>query len=49
VADDATRALLALGYNQAEAERAVRTVMESGAGGDVSTVVRGALGKLTGK
>lgn len=49
VADDATRALLALGYNQAEAERAVRAVMESGAAGDVSTVVRGALGKLTGK
>ncbi|MCA2989463.1 Holliday junction branch migration protein RuvA [Gemmatimonas sp.] len=49
VADDATRALVALGYNQPEAERAVRAVMESGAAGDVSTVVRGALGKLTGK
>jgi Holliday junction DNA helicase RuvA len=49
VADDATRALLALGYNQAEAERAVRAIMESGAAVDVSTVVRAALGRLTGK
>jgi Holliday junction DNA helicase RuvA len=49
VADDATRALVALGYNQPDAERAVRAVMESGAADDVSTVVRGALGKLTAK
>lgn len=49
VADDATRALIALGYNQVEADRAVRTVMDGGATGDVSVVVRAALGKLTGK
>lgn len=49
VADDATRALVALGYNQAEADRAVRTVMDGGTTGDVSVVVRAALGKLTGK
>ena len=48
VADDAIRALIALGYNQAEADRAVRAVLESG-GGDVSVVVRAALGKLTGR
>jgi Holliday junction DNA helicase RuvA len=40
---------VALGYNQPDAERAVRAVMESGAADDVSTVVRGALGKLTAK
>lgn len=49
VADDAIRALIALGYNQAEADRAVRAVLESGGGGDVSVVVRAALGKLTGR
>jgi holliday junction DNA helicase RuvA len=49
VADDAVRALLALGYNQADAERAVRAVLESGAGGDVSVVVRQALARLTAK
>ncbi len=48
VADDATRALVALGYAQAEADRAVRTVMEAG-GGDVSVVVRAALARLTAK
>jgi holliday junction DNA helicase RuvA len=48
VADDAIRALVALGYNQGDADRAVRAVLETG-GGDVSVVVRGALGKLTGK
>jgi Holliday junction DNA helicase RuvA len=49
VADDAIRALIALGYNQLEADRAVRTVMDGGAGGDVGSVVRAALGKLTAK
>jgi Holliday junction DNA helicase RuvA len=49
VADDSVRALIALGYNQAEADRAVRAVMDGGANGDVSTVVRAALVKLTGK
>jgi Holliday junction DNA helicase RuvA len=47
LADDAMRALMALGYNQAEADRAVRAVIESGAGSDVSTVVRAALARLT--
>lgn len=46
VADDATRALVALGYNQVDAERAVRAVLDSG-GGDVSVVVRAALARLT--
>jgi Holliday junction DNA helicase RuvA len=49
VADDAIRALIALGYNQLEADRAVRGVMDGGAGGDVGAVVRGALGRLTAK
>jgi len=49
VADDAIRALLALGYNQAEADRAVRSVMERTPGGNVSVVVRAALAALTGK
>jgi Holliday junction DNA helicase RuvA len=47
VGDDAIRALLALGYAQAEAERAVRGVVESGNGSDVSIVVRQALARLT--
>jgi Holliday junction DNA helicase RuvA len=49
MADDATRALIALGYNQLEADRAVRGVMDGGAGGDVGVVVRAALGRLTAK
>jgi len=49
VADDAIRALIALGYNQLDADRAVRGVMDGGAVGDVSVVVRGALGRLTAK
>ena len=49
VADDAIRALIALGYNQLEADRAVRGVMDSGGGADVGAVVRGALGRLTTK
>ncbi len=47
IADDATRALLALGYNQVEADRAVRGVMDAGGGSDVSVVVRQALARLT--
>lgn len=47
LADDAMRALMALGYNQVEADRAVRAVIDSGAGSDVSTVVRAALARLT--
>ncbi|MEO7521181.1 MAG: Holliday junction branch migration protein RuvA [Gemmatimonas sp.] len=47
VADDAVRGLLSLGYNQAEAERAVRAVVESGSGGgEVSGIVRAALARL---
>lgn len=49
VADDAMRALMALGYNQADADRAVRAVLEGGGTADVSSVVRGALAKLTGR
>ncbi|MCO4101012.1 MAG: Holliday junction branch migration protein RuvA [Gemmatimonas sp.] len=49
VADDAMRALMALGYNQADADRAVRAVLEAGGAADVSSVVRGALAKLTGR
>ena len=46
VADDAIRALLSLGYNQSEADRAVRAVVESGGTGDVSVIVRAALSRL---
>lgn len=49
IADDAIRALIALGYNQLEADRAVRAVMDGGGGADVGAVVRGALGRLTAK
>ena len=49
VSDDAMRALVALGYPTADAERAVRAVVEGGPGGDVSVVVRAALARLTGK
>jgi Holliday junction DNA helicase RuvA len=49
VADDAVRALVALGYSQIDADRAVRGVMEAGGGGDVSVLVRGALARLTSK
>lgn len=47
VSDDAVRALVALGYSQVDADRAVRSVVEGGATGDVSVVVRAALAKLT--
>ena len=49
VADDAVRALVSLGYNQLEADRAVRAVIDGGAGGDVSVVVRAALARVTAK
>ena len=49
VTDDAVRALIALGYNQLDADRAVRGVMDGGAGGDVGTVVRASLARLTAK
>lgn len=47
VADDATRALIALGYNMADADRAVRAVLDETRGADVSVVVRAALARLT--
>ncbi len=47
--DDAMRALVALGYSMVDADRAVRAVMEGGAQGDVSVVVRAALARLTAK
>lgn len=46
VADDAIRALLSLGYNQVDADRAVRGAVESGTTGDVSILVRAALTRL---
>jgi Holliday junction DNA helicase RuvA len=48
VADDAIRALLSLGYNQSEADRAVRAVVESGKSGETAVVVRAALARLAG-
>ena len=49
VSDDAVRALVALGYAQIDADRAVRSVVEGGSTGDVSVLVRAALSKLTSK
>jgi holliday junction DNA helicase RuvA len=45
--DDAVRALVALGYAQTDADRAVRAAIEAGSTGDVSVVVRAALARLT--
>ncbi len=45
--DDAVRALVALGYAQTDADRAVRAQIERDGAGDVPTLVRGALAKLT--
>jgi len=47
VADDAIRALIALGYNQLEADRAVRAVVDSGGGADVGAALRAAPARLT--
>lgn len=47
--DDAMRALVALGFAQADADRAIKAVLEAGSERDVSTVVRAALARLTGK
>jgi Holliday junction resolvasome RuvABC DNA-binding subunit len=46
---DASRALMSLGYPQAEAERAVKSVMDRGEARDVAAIVRAALGILTGR
>ena len=49
-ADDAIRALVSLGYTQAEAERGVRRALEDGAAGSpVPEVIRAALAKLGGR
>jgi len=45
--DDAVRALVALGYAQVDADRAVRGMIERDGAADVPTLVRGALAKLT--
>lgn len=45
--DDAIRALIALGYPQADADRTVRFVMQTEGKSDVSVLVRLALAKLT--
>ena len=47
-AEDATRALVSLGYNPGEAERAVRAVLEDGAGGGrtAAELIRLALAKM---
>lgn len=47
--DDAIRALVALGYSQPDADRAVRGAVADGASGDVSVTVRAALVRLTTK
>lgn len=49
IGEDATRALVALGYGQPDAARAVRAVLDAGGASDVSAVVRQALGRLTSK
>lgn len=45
--DDAIRALIALGYPQTDADRVVRSIMETEGKNDVSVLVRLALAKLT--
>jgi Holliday junction DNA helicase RuvA len=48
-AEDAIRALLSLGYNQVEAERAVATALDAGARGQPATeLIRRALAQVTG-
>jgi Holliday junction DNA helicase RuvA len=47
--DDAIRALVSLGYSMADAERAVRQVVdEQGAGAGAAELIRSALGKIRG-
>jgi Holliday junction DNA helicase RuvA len=47
--DDAIRALVSLGYSAADAERAVRQVVdEQGAGAGAADLIRSALGKIRG-
>ena len=47
IALDASRALVSLGYPQAEADRAVKSVMDRGDAKDVAAAVRAALAVLT--
>ncbi len=47
--DDALRALVSLGYTQAEAERAVRAALEDGAAGGPADLIRAALARIAGK
>jgi Holliday junction DNA helicase, RuvA subunit len=50
VADDALRALVSLGYNNADAERGVRAALNAGAGGlSAAELIRAALAKLGGR
>ena len=49
-ADDAMRALVSLGYNQADAERGVRAALDAGGGGkSAAELIRTALSKLGGR
>lgn len=49
-ADDAMRALVSLGYNNADAERGVRAALDAGGGGkSAAELIRTALSKLGGK
>jgi Holliday junction DNA helicase RuvA len=49
-ADDAMRALVSLGYNNADAERGVRAALDAGGGGkSAAELIRAALSKLGGK
>jgi Holliday junction DNA helicase RuvA len=49
VSDDAMRALVSLGYSTSEAERGVRSALDSGGGGlSAAELVRAALAKLSG-
>lgn len=47
-ADDAIRALISLGYNQADADRAVRAIVSSKTATETSAIVRAALSRLAG-
>ena len=47
-ADDAIRALISLGYNQGDADRAVRAIVSSKTATETSAIVRAALARLAG-
>ncbi|HZJ00491.1 MAG TPA: Holliday junction branch migration protein RuvA [Gemmatimonadaceae bacterium] len=49
-AEDAMRALVSLGYNNADAEKGVRAALDAGGGGlSAAELIRAALGKLGGR